>query len=80
MSGTVAGGRKARDKNLARDPQFYKKIGKIGGHASSDGGFASHKRGKDGLTGFERASIVGTVGGRKSRRNHPNNVNLSNGQ
>lgn len=32
MSGTKIGGKKTAAKNLASDPEFYKKIGRIGGH------------------------------------------------
>ena len=68
MSGTKTGGLRARDKNLARDPDFYKKIGAKGGRNGTTGGFASDKRGQDGLTGRERASVAGLIGGRISRR------------
>lgn len=63
MAGTREGGRKARDKNLAKDPNFYKKIGARGGRNGNTGGFASLEVGVDGLTGPERASIVGYIGG-----------------
>lgn len=72
MSGNAIGGGKARDANLAKDPEFYKKIGALGGAKGHTGGFASENVGKDGLTGRERASKVGKVGGviggTKSRR------------
>lgn len=68
MAGTKIGGLKARDKNLAKDPDFYGKIGKKGGANSRTGGFASNSRGKDGLTGRERAQIAGAKGGTISRR------------
>lgn len=68
MPGTKAGGQKARDKNLAKDPNFYKRIGSVGGANGNTGGFASTKVGKDGLTGRERAQKVGVVGGKISRR------------
>lgn len=41
MSGTVSGGKKAAAKNLSNDPDFYKRIGKIGGANSNTGGFAA---------------------------------------
>lgn len=72
MAGNKTGGIKARDKNLARDPDFFKKIGAIGGRNGHTGGFASEKVGKDGLTGFERASRVGKIGGKKSKRGKQN--------
>lgn len=59
MSGTKAGGLKARDRNLARDPDFYAKIGKKGGESGRTGGFAANR---------ELARIAGAKGGRKSRR------------
>lgn len=40
MPGTKEGARKAREKNLAKDPDFYKKIGQKGGQNSRGGGFA----------------------------------------
>ena len=61
MAGTAAGARKARDKNLANDPNFYAKIGSIGG-----------RNGKGRLKGFaanhELASRAGYLGGKKSKR------------
>lgn len=68
MAGTKAGGQKTRDKNLARDPDWYRKIGTLGGQRGHTGGFASEKVGKDGLTGFERARTAGVIGGKKSKR------------
>ena len=72
MSGTVTGGRKARDKNLARDPNWYSKIGKIGGKLGRTGGFASEYTGHDGLTGKERARVQGAIGGKLSKRGKSN--------
>ena len=69
MSGTLAGGRKAAKTNKMRHgDDFYKRIGSKGGSHSCNGGFASDKVGKDGLTGRERARLVGAEGGRKSIR------------
>ena len=59
MAGTVEGGRKAAAKNLARDPDFYTKIGKIGGRNGTTGGFAANR---------ELARIAGKKGGQISRR------------
>lgn len=59
MAGTKAGGLKTKAKNLARNPDFYKDIGRIGGKASNTGGFAANR---------ELASIAGAKGGRISRR------------
>lgn len=69
MSGTIEGGRKARNTNIKRfGRDFYKRIGRKGGRNSHTGGFASDKVGADGLTGVERARIAGAKGGRASRR------------
>lgn len=68
MAGTISGGQKAAKKNLAKDPLFYAKIGAKGGRKGKTGGFASDKKGADGLSGRERARIAGAKGGRISRR------------
>jgi uncharacterized protein len=68
MAGTKDGAYKAKMKILARDPNFYARIGKAGGEAGTTGGFASTIVGKDGLTGSERARVAGANGGRISRR------------
>ncbi|MDB5162547.1 MAG: hypothetical protein JWO54_55 [Candidatus Saccharibacteria bacterium] len=59
MAGTKAGGIKAAQKNLERDPAFYAKIGKKGGERGHTGGFAANP---------ELARIAGAKGGRISRR------------
>lgn len=59
MAGTVAGGKKAAAKNLANDPDFYKKIGAKGGKLGRTGGFAANPR---------LARIAGAKGGRISKR------------
>ena len=69
MPGTKEGGLKAQATNKARyGDDFYQRIGAVGGQKSRGGGFASQKRGKDGLTGHERARIAGSKGGYKSKR------------
>lgn len=69
MSGTVAGGKKAALTNKMKyGNDFYKRIGHQGGSNGHNGGFASDKVGKDGLTGPERAILAGAEGGRKSIR------------
>lgn len=68
MAGTKAGAAKTRAKILAKNPDFYKSIGAKGGRGSNNGGFASKKKGKDGLTGPERARVQGRRGGSLSRR------------
>lgn len=70
MSGTLAGGLKARDKNLARDPDFYRNIGAMGGRNGNTGGFAMK------IPCFcdvipemhHKAMCAGLKGGLKSRR------------
>lgn len=61
MPGTKTGGLKARDKNLANDPDFYKKIGAKGGKKGTTGGFAYDP---------QKASIAGAKGGAISRRGY----------
>ncbi len=59
MAGTKEGGRKAAQKNLQRDPDFYAKIGRKGGVNGHTGGFAANP---------ELARVAGAKGGRISRR------------
>ena len=60
MSGTRAGGLKARNTNLEKHGQdFYRNIGRIGGRNGHTGGFAANP---------ELARTAGAKGGRKSRR------------
>jgi general stress protein YciG len=59
VAGTKAGAAKATAKILARDPNFFKRIGKRGGSNGNTGGFAANR---------ELASVAGTKGGRISRR------------
>lgn len=60
MSGTKAGGIKARNTNLKKHGEdFYKRIGTKGGRNGHTGGFASNP---------ELARTVGAIGGRKSKR------------
>lgn len=69
MPGTRAGGLKAAKSNRERHGKdFYKEMGRLGGMTSKNGGFASEKVGKDGLTGKERARAAGAIGGAKSKR------------
>ena len=72
MVGTKAGAKKAKatlkSKLGENYSSFFKRIGAKGGKNSHTGGFASIVVGKDGLTGRERASKVGQIGGRISRR------------
>jgi general stress protein YciG len=59
MAGTKEGGRKAYLKNIAKDPNFYAKIGAKGGRNGTTGGFAANP---------ELARVAGAKGGRISRR------------
>ena len=59
MAGTKIGGLKAAAKNKANNPDFYREIGRIGGHNGNTGGFAANP---------ELARIAGAKGGRISRR------------
>lgn len=73
MSGTKAGGRKAARRNKENfGEDYYRIIGAQGGEQGTTGGFASSKIGADGLTGRQRAKIVGVKGGhnrhKKSQR------------
>lgn len=69
MAGTKAGGIKARNKNYELyGKDFYRNLGAMGGKVGKTGGFASELVGKDGLTGPQRASLGGAVGGRISTR------------
>lgn len=68
IAGTKSGGVQAAITNKQRDPDFYRKIGSVGGKRSNNGGFGSKKVGADGLTGLERARMAGKIGGELSKR------------
>lgn len=80
MAGSKEGGRKAALTNkLKHGEDFYKRIGHLGGTSGKhNGGFASLKRGKDGLTGSERARLAGAKGGKKSKRGKAKNESNDN--
>lgn len=44
MAGTVAGGKAAAATNKANDPDFYKKIGAMGGAKGTTGGFYADRK------------------------------------
>ncbi len=68
MAGTKDGGKKAALTNKAKyGSAFYAAIGAKGGKKGKTGGFASDKKGADGLTGRERARLAGSLGGRIAR-------------
>ncbi len=76
---TLKGAREHRKTKIAKHgsreswEKWMKTIASKGGKASNTGGYASDKIGKDGLTGKQRASINGAIGGKKSRRKHESN-------
>lgn len=60
MAGTVEGGKRAAASNKQRyGADFYKQIGKAGGHKSKGGGFAFD---------HERAVYWGSIGGKSPRK------------
>lgn len=59
MAGNREGGLKATITNKKNDPDFYRKIGKMGGEKSRGGGWANNP---------ELARIAGAKGGKVSRR------------
>lgn len=69
MAGTPKGGKAAATTNKTKyGANFYAMIGAKGGRKGKTGGFASDKKGADGMTGRERARLAGAKGGRISRR------------
>ena len=62
MAGTRAGGLKAREKNLASNPNFYRDLGRLGGSAPTTApkGFAAMSR--------EDHVAASKKGGRTSKR------------
>lgn len=69
MAGTAAGGLKAAAKNLKKNPNFYKDIGRMGGSApaKSPKGFAANPT---------IARWAGAKGGTISRRGKKINVEI----
>lgn len=65
MAGNHEGAIKARNKNLERDPDFFKRIGAIGGRATVSKGFGKNP---------ELARIAGAKGGKKSKRSKATKV------
>lgn len=69
MAGNVNGGKKTAAINRKKyGSDYYARLGALGGKKSRNGGFASNVVGADGLTGRQRASAAGAVGGRISKR------------
>ena len=65
MSGTKIGGQKAAAKNIAKDPDFYKKIGSRGGQNGTGYAFGHGK---------VDPSVIGKIGGKISRRRKKTNI------
>lgn len=70
MAGTRIGGLKARAKNLANDPDFYRRIGSRGGANGTTGGFGAHLKHFCSLIEGEHkiSQCSGKKGGLKSKR------------
>lgn len=74
MTNTKEGGQKFRSRMIERFGSeeayrmYMRELAHKGGKQSNTGGFASELKDKNGLTGAERASVYGRLGGRKSRR------------
>jgi general stress protein YciG len=70
MAGTKLGGQRAAAKNLARDPDFYAKIGKLGGERGRTGGFATRTPCYCNEFAYphQKQNCAGKKGGRISRR------------
>lgn len=66
MAGTVDGGIRAYNTNIDKyGPDFYQRIGRMGGVKGRTGGFAQ------GAEGRARARTYGAIGGAMSRRTNP---------
>lgn len=63
MSNTTAGGKKVAETNLAKDPDYYKKLGALGGSTVTKNtklkGFGTNR---------ELAKEAGRIGGQRSKR------------
>lgn len=69
MAGSREGAIKARETMFKRyGKDYFKKIGSVGGANGKTGGFASEKKGPDGLTGTERAQKYGVINGTLYKR------------
>lgn len=78
MAGTIEGGKRAAATNLVKyGPDFYARIGSMGGKNGHTGGFGAFLRCDgcelDDLLGLEhtKARCAGYRGGKKSRRGKP---------
>lgn len=70
MAGTIEGGKKAAAKNLAKDPDFYARIGRKGGENGRTGGFAAKTECPCAAIRFphHKAQCAGKKGGAISRK------------
>jgi general stress protein YciG len=68
MAGNKTGGKLAAKKNLERDPDFYAKIGAMGGKKGHTGGFFANR---------DLARVAGQKGGRISRRSKKSDVDVA---
>lgn len=65
MGGTREGGLRTKAANLRKDPDFYKKIGRVGGKITAERG---HLAKVNFAADRERARIAGAKGGRISKK------------
>ena len=73
MANNKQGAKKAAKTNRERHGEdFYSRIGKIGGQNGNTGGFASEMVDESGMTGQQRATHYGRIGGKKSKRGKAN--------
>jgi len=73
LSGTRAGGLAARDANLAKDPDFYRRVGKKGGQVK-------HRETRYFYLHRGIARIAGKRGGTKSRIHKTREVSNNRGE
>lgn len=64
MAETKLGGSKTARKNLERDPDFYRKIGAVGGRKSKGGGFTMPCE----CDAYDEPHIKARCSGKKSKR------------
>lgn len=67
----VAAGKRAAEKLLSANPDFYSNMGKVGGKASTTGGFASMEKEL-----HQRASSKGGILSGKSKRKKKSTIKV----